>query len=321
MAKTNGGNGGTMTADQAAALAKADKPKRLADRMAEIMPSVLAALPKHVDGGRFERLIFSCVRNDDTGMLRECTLPSLMGAAIECALLGLEPNTRLEHCWIIPYRDTRRGVVNANLQMGYKGYIALAYRANVILEAHTVHDGDVFDVSYGSDRKIVHKPNLTDKRGEPIMAYALARPLSSPEWVWQRVATRDDIRAAQNASQSFNARNNSYSPWVKHAPAMMAKTAIIRLAGQLPLQVESWARAVALGKAEMDGRALLADGDLRDIASQAKIPLDLDEGYTPGDPANDDPGGLRETTQAAAAAIAADADRREGGRKVEGISE
>ena len=57
----------------------------------------------------------------------------LAGTILSAALLGeslnLCPSPQLGQFYMVPYKDNKRGVVNAQFQLGYKGYIQLAIRS------------------------------------------------------------------------------------------------------------------------------------------------------------------------------------------------
>ena len=76
-----------------------------------------------MDGNRFANLIMSEVRR--TPKLAQCTVPSLAGAVLTCAQLGLEPGP-MGLAWIIPRMNRRKGCMEANFQLGYRGAVQLA---------------------------------------------------------------------------------------------------------------------------------------------------------------------------------------------------
>jgi recombination protein RecT len=63
--------------------------------------SMAAVLPKHVSPDRMLKIALQAVRT--TPALQECTSKSLLGAVIQCATMGLEPNTVLGHAYLVPF--------------------------------------------------------------------------------------------------------------------------------------------------------------------------------------------------------------------------
>ncbi|PMU49001.1 recombinase RecT, partial [Pseudomonas sp. GP01-A3] len=85
---------------------------------------------------------------------------SLMSAVLQSVKLGLEPGL-FGQAYLIPYGK------EVQFQIGYKGLIELAQRSGRIskIQAREVYEHDEFEVSYGIDDNIVHKPKLDGDRG------------------------------------------------------------------------------------------------------------------------------------------------------------
>ena len=135
--------------------------------------NIAAALPPGFPGGvqRFARIVRTAVSANP--QLAGCTPRSIVGAAIQAAQLGLTPNL-MGQCWILPYRDNKKGVIQAQFQLGWKGLVELAGRAGIHIDANTVHEHDDFSFSYGLKPELVHRPALGDNRGRSILWYAVA---------------------------------------------------------------------------------------------------------------------------------------------------
>lgn len=128
--------------------------------------------------------------------LKQCTVASLFGAVVVCAIMGLEPNTHEGLCWLIPRKSSQprrndRGVLmtdsnggwiwderwEVNVQVGYKGHIALAYRNPMVKLIHTgiIHENDEYRIIEGTNPRIEHFPRTAGERGEPIIFYAICK--------------------------------------------------------------------------------------------------------------------------------------------------
>ena len=83
------------------------------------------ALPSVITSERFTRMVLSAISVNPK--LAQCTPSSFLGAMMSAAQLGLEPNTPLGQAYILPYQN--KGVLEAQFQLGYKGYIQLAIRS------------------------------------------------------------------------------------------------------------------------------------------------------------------------------------------------
>lgn len=200
--------------------------------------AMAAVLPKHVSPDRMLRIALTAVRA--VPQLMECTTESLMGSVMQCAQLGLEPNTPLGHAYMIPFRNRRAGRTDVQVVIGYKGLIDLARRSGQIvsLAAHAVYERDEFDFAYGLDERLEHRPARGD-RGEIIAFYAVAK-LKDGGYQFE-VLWREQVDAIMRATQS----KGEYGPWRDHYEEMGRKTAIRRLAKYLPLSIE-FATATAM---------------------------------------------------------------------------
>ncbi len=139
-----------------------------------------AVLPEHMSS---ERFVSICLRQLSLiPELQNCTLASVIGGMMTAATLGLEVGTQGE-CWLIPYRDRKRDVIEAQLQVGVWGHMALAWRSGLLadVQVNVVCHGDIFDFRLGSDPYLHHQPeegrDLSDQRSIRY-AYAVIRTLA-----------------------------------------------------------------------------------------------------------------------------------------------
>lgn len=207
-----------------------------------------------------------------TPALAKCDVPSLVGAIGQCAQMGLEPNTVLGHAYLVPFNTKRkdgngveRWVNSVQVIIGYKGLIDLARRSGQIVSiaAHEVCENDQFELVYGLDEKLVHRPAMGE-RGEVIGFYAVAK-LKDGGHSFEFMSLHQ-VREIMKATQS----KGKYGPWQDHFIEMGRKTVIRRLAKYLPLSIE-FQTAVALdnqaeaGKDQnldtIDGEFMLAADD------------------------------------------------------------
>ena len=161
--RTSGGL--SKTAQENKAIAKKDTSLKGLIRAME--PQIKNALPTVMTPERFTRIVLTALSSNPK--LGQCTPNSFLGAMMQAAQLGVEPNTPLGQAYLIPYRN--KGTLECQFQLGYKGLIDLAYRSGAVqsIQAHEVHENDEFEYSYGLDGTIKHKPALKD-RG-PVIAY------------------------------------------------------------------------------------------------------------------------------------------------------
>ena len=134
---------------------------------------IAKALPKHMTADRMAMVAFSGIRKNPQPL--SCSAQSLVASVITASQLGLEPGS-LGHCHLVPYwNDTK--TYDVQPQLGYRGMLALARRSGEIsdLYGQLVYANDFFEVEYGLERKLVHRPAEDGEREEPRGAYGVAR--------------------------------------------------------------------------------------------------------------------------------------------------
>lgn len=193
--------------------------------------------------------------------LRECTINSLFAATITCAMLGLEPNTPLQHIHLIPRKNNRKGTVEVQIVLGFQGLLELARRSGQIetIAARAVYSNDPFDIEYGVADTILHKPAKVGDRGEMIGCYAVAKLKGGGyQFEWMTVGEINRVRDASDGYRVAMEQAAKYkrppkgNPWIEHFEAMARKTLIRRICKYLPISVDM-AAAVELDEKQDRG--------------------------------------------------------------------
>ena len=143
----------------------------LEEMLIRMQPEIAKALPKHLTAERMLRVALTEFKR--TPDLYKCEIRSVIGALVQCAQLGLEPGGILGQAYLIPFFNKKTSQKEAQLIIGYKGFIELAWRSGQLksLEARLVYKNDVFKVDYGSEAKIIHQPCLDEnERGNVTYA-------------------------------------------------------------------------------------------------------------------------------------------------------
>jgi len=188
---------------------------------------IAKALPKHLTPDRFIRVAVSALAR--TPKLKECEPVSLFGAMLTLSQLGIEPDGRRAH--LIPFENRRRGVVECQLIIDYKGLAEMAMRSGVVsyLHADVVCENDQFEENMGEI--IVHKIDRRKPRGEVYAAYAICKFKDGTAKA--EVMSSDEIEAIRKRSKAGNA-----GPWITDWNEMAKKTVFRRLSKWLPLSPE-----------------------------------------------------------------------------------
>ncbi|ELK47210.1 recombination protein RecT [Halobacillus sp. BAB-2008] len=192
-------------------------------------PEFERALPKHMDADRLGRIAMTTIRQNPK--LLECSIPSLMGAVMQAAQLGLEPGL-IGHCYLVPFYNGKMKETDVQFIIGYKGMIDLARRSGHIesIYAHTVHDNDEFEYELGLHPKLVHKPS-TGERGDMNFVYAVAH-FKDGGYQFE-VFSRNDVDKVKERSKA-----GKFGPWQTDYEEMAKKTVIRRMFKYLPISVE-----------------------------------------------------------------------------------
>lgn len=247
------------------------KSMSIQDLIKAMEPEIKRALPQVITPERFTRMALSALNS--TPKLKECSQMSFLGALMNAAQLGLEPNTPLGQAYLIPYKN--KGQLECQFQIGYKGLIDMVYRNEDIqtVQAQCVYENDTFDYELGLEPKLVHKPALKD-RGELVLVYALWK--SKNGGYGFEVMSKEDIDAhARKFSQSYG---SSYSPWKTNYEEMAKKTVIKKCLKYAPLKSD-FVRAVSndetikselsVDMSEIQNEEI--EGDYRDVTPEVGV--------------------------------------------------
>ena len=215
----------SLTTNNGTAITKKEnKQKTIFDVIQAGAKQFATALPKHINSDRFVRIAITTIRQNPK--LAQCNQESLLGALMVSAQLGLEPGV-LGQCYLIPYGR------ECQFQIGYKGMIELLRRSGQLKDiyAYSVYENDEFEMTYGLDRDLKHKPNLQD-RGNFIGCYCVA-------------VLKDDARAFEYMTkEEIEAHGKKFSktygngPWKTDFEAMAHKTVVKKMLKWLPVSVE-----------------------------------------------------------------------------------
>ncbi|MFA5217158.1 recombinase RecT [Sulfuricurvum sp.] len=217
------------------------------------------AMPSHMNPERLVRIALTTLRLNPK--LYKCTPQSFMGALFQSAQLGLEPNIEGQ-AYIIPFNNSRKDpatgrwnkVLEAQFQIGYKGYIDLFYRHSsaVSLDAQEVRENDQFDFKHGTNAFLRHK-RLLKNRGDVIAYFAIA-VLKHEAEIFHVMSVDECMDHGKKHSKCWVTKEwdegkKSYvevkapyflkdTPWATDPGSMCKKTVLIQLMKLLPKSIE-----------------------------------------------------------------------------------
>lgn len=232
----------TMTTAQdnrdvvSAALQKAKKPGTLAglkhtqveDVLNGMKVQIAQALPKHLTADRMIQM--ACTLITKNPKLGECSVGSLIGAVMQASILGFRPVEATGECYFVPYGG------QVQFQIGYKGYISLARRTGELktIYAECVYEGDHFEVEYGLEPKLIHRPNVDTDGKKMTHVYAVARYKDDGYNFIVLTANQVNKLRKRNPMQ----KETPAGAWATDFEAMAKAKAVKQLSKYMPLSVD-----------------------------------------------------------------------------------
>ena len=218
-------------------VAQATRQTGLKVLLQKMQGQIAKALPSVLTPERYTRMVMTALSTNPD--LQKCTPESFLGAVMQAAQLGLEPNTPLGQAYLIPRNI--KGTMQVTFQIGYQGYLDLGYRSGdiAIIDAQAVRENDFFEYEYGLEPKLKFKPSLTN-RGPVIAYYAMFKTKAGGYNFL--VMSKEDIEAFKK--QHVDNYGSKYSPWNTSYDAMAKKTVLKQVIKYAPKKSE-FARALA----------------------------------------------------------------------------
>lgn len=253
-------------ATESKALEQKSPARLLNEALVSYEPHFKNALPSHMDSKRFLRILLTETTRNPA--LANCTIQSVVRAALQSAQTGLEPDSIRGQAYLIPYGK------ECTFVPGYRGLIELAYRSGMVesFAAHVVYEGDTFELEYGTAQKLVHKPApfAVSAGGGALRGDDERRVIGAYSCVWFKGGGHSFEFMWEQEIQAHKARYskaaaNKSSPWQTAPDEMRKKTVIRRHAKYLP-QCPDLQRAAIRDELEDEGIKFPDDGAI-DLAS------------------------------------------------------
>lgn len=185
----------------------------------------------HVNPTRMTRVLLAAVSR--TPALQQCTMQSLAMTMMQSAELGLEIGSAVGEAYAVPFRNNKKGVMEAQFIPGYRGLITLAYRSGAVTRvlAQVVYEGDEFEYEYGLAPKLSHVPCGETDPAKITHAYCIIYIKDAePQYDVMTRSAIDQIRSRSRASGS--------GPWVTDFAEMARKTVTRRALKYVPMSIE-----------------------------------------------------------------------------------
>ncbi|MGW4488429.1 recombination protein RecT [Amycolatopsis sp. NPDC004368] len=225
------------------------RPATISQQIQQMEQSFKLAMPRGAEATQLIRDALTCLRM--TPKLQQCDPQTVLGALMTCAQLGLRPGV-LGHAWLLPFYDNRSKSHKAQLVIGYQGLVELAHRSGRIksLIARTVFSNDTFEVEYGLDDNLIHRPAL-GHRGDPIAYYAVAKFTEGGHAFL--VMTHEEMEDHRDRyAMAKNRDGQVVGPWRDQFEGMAHKTCVRQLAKWMPKSTDYASAIEADGSVRVD---------------------------------------------------------------------
>jgi recombination protein RecT len=189
-------------------------------------PDIQRLIPTHVDAEKIVMIAQAALSRNPK--LLECDPRTVLAGIIQCSILGLELHTALHHAVLLPFWNDKMKCNEALLMIEYPGLIELVMRGGHTnyVEAQPVYENDFLEIEFGTNARLVHKPEVKTTRGKLIGSYAYAKlKTGDTKFHYMTVADIEERRAVSKAKDS--------GPWKSWEAEMYAKTPLRHLCKQL----------------------------------------------------------------------------------------
>ena len=265
-------------------------------KLLESMKGEIArVMADHMKADRMARIVLTALRT--TPKLAQCTPMSFAGCVMSLSQLDLEPNTLLQHAWLIPRNNRKRGILECTTIIGYQGEIELSRRSGLVkaIEARIVREGDEFEYSYGLNPTLTHRPSrMAGRQSRPIIfVYSVCR-LKDGDPIFE-VLSLEQVEERRRSSAA-----SSDGPWITNYEAMCRKTAVRAIWPFVPKSTKQMAAAQLDAAADKGISQVVAwDDGVRSALLQQGLDVEAEEreAIAAAEPEKSEPAGADATPQ------------------------
>ena len=190
-----------------------------------------------------------------TPAMAEAVPSTILNAAVVAATLDLPINPNLGFAYIVPYNNKKTKTMEAQFQMGYKGFIQLAQRSGQYktINATDVREGELIsnDILSGE----IQIKAVADREKKSVIGYAAFFELLNGFRKTLYMSAEEMKEHAKAYSQSYKFDKYGTSLWTTQFDTMAKKTVIKLLLSKFgPLTIE-------MQKAQTFDQAVVMDAD------------------------------------------------------------
>lgn len=175
--------------------------------------------------------------------LQQCSPASITQAILNLANMGLLPNGFGGQAYVIPYWSSKEKRYVAQVQLGYKGLIKLAYDCGAVklVRCLTIYSNERFNISFINNKEVIeYTPTIFGDKGEPIGFVAIVT-LSNGEHIIEKMSVKDVEKHRDKYSLTDEWVNGKKTGgktipevWKNNFEAMARKTVLIKALKLVP---------------------------------------------------------------------------------------
>lgn len=191
---------------------------------------------------------------NSNSMLVNADPQTVFSAACMAATLNLPINNNLGFAYIVPFKNNKTGKIEAQFQLGYKGFIQLAQRSGQFsrIAATPVYEGQLVSANpllgYEFDWTVPSK-------GDPIGYVAFFKLLNG--FTAELYMSKEEV--SKHANKYSQTAKKGFGVWKDQFDAMALKTVLkLLLSKQAPLSIE-------MQTAQLADQAIVRDVDNQDF--------------------------------------------------------
>lgn len=159
-------------------------------------------------------------------LLVDATKESIYGGVMAAAVMNLQIDSNIGHAYLVPYKNKKTGITEAQLQIGYKGFVQLAIRTN---QFATINATEIYENQF-IERDVLSgaiKINNVEPEGKIVGYVAYFKLLSGFE-KFLYMTRAETQKHAKKYSQSFK---KNYGVWADGEDGFnsMAKKTVLKL--------------------------------------------------------------------------------------------
>lgn len=174
--------------------------------------------------------------------LQECEAKSIIFSALKATALDLPLDPNLGMAYVIPFKNTKKGLKEAQFQIGYKGFTQLSIRSGQFktINVRDVREGEIVGEDFISGE--MQFKRVEDRDSKPVIGYvAYFRLINGFEKMsyWR---VEELIEHAKKYSQTYTSQYQNVrdgSKWNTDFDGMAKKTVIkLLLSKYAPLSIQ-----------------------------------------------------------------------------------